>query len=142
MKQKTVREKSAPEQAKIQRQCPVYVLPLLLLLGAIFFAPHAMSDPMDLGGVFYELDNDLQEPAKAQSSPAIPLPAPISFDCSSGLAGLACTDNHHLRYHCSDYGASGQYCKRQDGKVWIHCFPRFFHRYHCTVISNTSGRRH
>lgn len=114
----------------------------LFLLAAAFFAPIASADPWDLGGVFYELDSDMQEPAKAHSSVAVPVPSPISFRCSSGLTGLSCTDNLHLNYHCSDYGASGQYCKRQDGKVWIHCFPRFFHRYHCTVISNTSGGRH
>lgn len=115
---------------------------LLFLLAAAFFAPIASADPWDLGGVFYELDNDLQEPANVQPALTMPLPSPISFHCASGLTGLACTDNHHLNYHCTDYGASGQYCKRQDGKVWIHCFPHFFHRYHCTVISNTSGRRH
>lgn len=112
-----------------------------LLLAIALFSPVLLADTFDLGALLYEINSDLQQPAPIKPPADKPLPAPISFDCATGTTGLACSDSHHLRYNCTDYGASGQYCKRQDGKAWIHCSPEFFHSYHCAVISTTSDNR-
>lgn len=107
---------------------------ILLLVGLL--ALPARAEIADFGSFTYELYQQMQENHTRHPAPPLMPGREPAFRCRSDGKAMTCQDDRHRSYQCTDHGAAGQYCQRQDGNAWIHCFRQLLGRYKCAVISS------